>query len=196
VLTPVNFPGAEWTSPLGTNNAGDIVGVYGRADGTIGSFLLSGGTYSELYGNLYIQAQAINNLGMIVGTDFYGPGEATGFLIDGGTIGAVMFPGSIQTQVYGINDLGELVGQYEDASGNYYSFVGTIPQNYTPTPLPTATPEPASVLLFGAGLAVFGGLRRKPCLRRRGKSGVNPLRASLCDERERPRVLTGIGIGD
>jgi hypothetical protein len=62
---------------------------------------------------------------------------------------------STNTQVIGINDKDQLVGFYLDASGNTDGFV----------PTPTATVEPASLLLIGTGLLAITLMVRK---RRKG----------------------------
>jgi uncharacterized membrane protein len=112
-------------------------------------FLYSGGTYTTLDvpGSTYTVAEDINNNGQIAGYYFLGPGGSggvRGFLYDSGnytTLGS-----SISTNfvaAFGINDAGEIVGQYEP-----------IP----PIPLPAALP----LLATGVGaLGVLGWGRKR-----------------------------------
>jgi probable HAF family extracellular repeat protein len=54
-------------------------------------------------------------------------------------------PGSVQTDANGINDAGDIVGVYFDASGNEHGF------------LATPVPEPSTLLLLTIGtLGVIG----------------------------------------
>jgi hypothetical protein len=47
----------------------------------------------------------------------------------------------------GVNDAGNIVGFYVDGAGNTIGFI--------------STPEPASLLLFGSGLAALALIRRR-----------------------------------
>jgi len=51
----------------------------------------------------------------------------------------------LQTFGYGINDLHQIVGTYEDSNGTYHGFLAEEESQST-------VPEPATLLLFGAGL--------------------------------------------
>ena len=44
-------------------------------------------------------------------------GKLHGFLLSGGTYSAIDYPNAINTYVTGINDFGEIVGQWDDAAG-------------------------------------------------------------------------------
>ena len=59
-------------------------------------------------------------------------------------------PGSILTRTYGINDAGQIVGVYRDATGGHGFFAA-----------PSSVPEPSSLLLLGSGVAGLAFLRRK-----------------------------------
>jgi hypothetical protein len=61
-----------------------------------------------------------------------------GYLDTSGVFTTIDVPGSLRTEPMGINDAGEIVG------------------NFTPAP----TPEPASLLLFASGLVALGIMNR------------------------------------
>jgi probable HAF family extracellular repeat protein len=64
------------------------------------------------------QAYGINTSGQIVGTYSLGPHKDYGFLYNGGTYTTIVDPASAQeTFAEGINDGGQVVGFYLDASG-------------------------------------------------------------------------------
>jgi hypothetical protein len=71
-----------------------------------------------------------------------------GFVDIGGAFGTIDPPGSTATTANGINDAGKVVGFYLDPNGNTIGFESLVP-------------EPASLLLFGAGLAGLAVVRRR-----------------------------------
>ena len=138
--TALNFPGAVNTRATGINDAGDIVGVYFGTSGVNHSFLLSGGRFTSLDvpGAIDTEAWGINDVGQIVGYDLRGdiqsftePGfpapvaEVHGFLLSGGPFIPVNVSGGIDTQVFGINSTGAIVGSYGTPDRVEHAFVGT-----------------------------------------------------------------------
>jgi probable HAF family extracellular repeat protein len=95
----------------------------------------------------------INNTGQIVG----GFGDASGvhgFLISDGIFTAqIDVPGASFTEVFGINDTGQIVGEFQFRPGNTLAFLAT--------PNPEAIPEPSTWLLLGSGFVVWAFARRK-----------------------------------
>ncbi len=137
-FAPFAFPGAAITFAQGINNSGDIFGIV--AEPFDSNFLYQDGNFS-----LFPGIRGISNNGMILGVSASGPyilsggivtpvnaqGESVlainnsgtvlvsnGFLI-GSTIHTINFPGSTSTTVRGINDLGEIVGSYQDSKGTH-----------------------------------------------------------------------------
>jgi probable HAF family extracellular repeat protein len=90
-----------------------------------------------------------------------------GFVLSDGTYTTINVPGSSRTIAYGINDLGQIVGLYSDASGQYHGF------------LATPIPEPSTLLLLAIGtLGAMGWAWRK---KRRAKWRKRPQSiAGLC----------------
>ncbi|MGB7076596.1 MAG: hypothetical protein WBD53_05355 [Xanthobacteraceae bacterium] len=131
----------EGTIPFAVNNAGQIVGAEVEANGSISGFLYSNGAYTALNdpsagtgaGEGTI-AFAINNVGQVVGTYIDASGNEHGFVYSNGTFTTLDDPAAATgsslfsnndggTDPKAINDNGEVVGTYEDASGNEHGFV-------------------------------------------------------------------------
>ena len=128
--TSIEFPGAEGTYARGINDAGQIVGSYIKKNiyGTYQTygFLLSDGIYTSLgTRDLY----DINNAGQVV--DLHG-------ILDEGIYTPINFPGAKGTRVFGINDLGQIVGEYDDGI-NYHGFL-LSDGDYTSIEFPIAKP--------------------------------------------------------
>jgi probable HAF family extracellular repeat protein len=127
VFTTIDAPGAGpgGTRIIGINDRGDVVGTYQDATGQFHGFLLSGGVFTTLDApgsNGFTVAEGINNRGHIVGA---GADEATrGFVLIDGVYTLIEVPGAVWTDVYAINNKGEIVGAYEDAEG-IHGFLGT-----------------------------------------------------------------------
>jgi probable HAF family extracellular repeat protein len=85
-----------------------------------GSFALSVGAIVDKFG------LGINDAGDIVGS-FYdaGSGAVHCFLIDGtsGAITQIAYPGASNTSCSGINNVGQITGAFEDASGYHHAFL-------------------------------------------------------------------------
>ena len=123
------LPGYSYSSPLGINNAGQVVGSAEDSDGNTHAVLYSGGTMMDL-GALpdYAQsvATSINNAGQVVGYVFNPQGDAHAFLYSGGTmmdLNSLLLKGSEGNLVeaYGINDGGQIVCY----GGNYHAVLLT-----------------------------------------------------------------------
>ena len=50
-----------------------------------------------------------------------------GFLLSNGTYTAINYPNATSTNVCGINDYGEITGQWSDSAGNHHGFYA-VPQ--------------------------------------------------------------------
>ena len=134
--TTLDVPGSTFTQPVGINDAGQIVGVYGA--GSNHGFLLSGGAYSTLDvpGATYTQPNDINDSGQIVGY-YVSSGLFHGFVLNAAGYSTLDFPGSTFTRAYGINDAGLMVGDYEDVNGSRHGFL-LSGGNYTTVEFPGA----------------------------------------------------------
>jgi hypothetical protein len=148
--TSITVPGATSVTPMGVNNAGQVVGGYSTGGdyevfsfGSAHTFDVTGvtqfafsyiggtlGTLTGLTSNTgaetgYIQASAINNSGTIVGYGgFVSPNGEAAFSYQSGTFTTFVAPGSLGglTTARGINDSGQIVGTFLN------------PSNVTPPP--------------------------------------------------------------
>ena len=122
---PVNFPGAQATFGQGINDLGQIVGYYTSDTGENPGFFYDGSnppvditppeTDQNTGGTV---AWGINNSGTIVGRVSTIDG-AFGYRYDQGTFTLINVHGAIATEVFNINDRGQLVGDYGDSVGRH-----------------------------------------------------------------------------
>jgi probable HAF family extracellular repeat protein len=141
----VEVAGASATLPTGLNDRGAVVGTYADADGEGHGFLLERGIVTPIdppdakegatVGN--VQAFDINDRGQIVG--FYPDRNGTfhGFLYhvgrftrldppdatDSARSGSLDGKGFAATAAFGINNRGQVVGQYVDAAGVLHGYM-------------------------------------------------------------------------
>lgn len=102
-FTSFDFPGATSTAAYGINNAGQIVGTFSNSSSAGQWFLYSGGVFTALSTGAY----SINNSGAIV--------TGSGF-VNNGAVTVLNDPNAATngTDSWGINDLDQVVGFYED----------------------------------------------------------------------------------
>lgn len=109
-FTTLQAQGKSATLPRGINNAGTVVGGYGKSLSSTRGFALVGtkfktvsppGVYTFVFGD------GINNRNQVVGTADQG-----GFFSSNGTFKTIAVPGASETQPFGINDNGVVVGWY------------------------------------------------------------------------------------
>ena len=135
-LTMIDFPGATSTQVFGVNDRADIVGQYTDSAGVNHGFLLRNGSFSTIdFPNaVFNLAAQINNRGEIAG--FYENADSSihGYVLDDGhftTIddpNAPVFNGAnntpiTQTEIFSINDRGDVVGSSLDQNGFPQSFL-------------------------------------------------------------------------
>jgi uncharacterized membrane protein len=129
-FTTIDDPNAtSGSEATGINNFGQIVGAYDLNPPEAGHVLE--GAHSFLYNQAMMTfssidfpasgvtsttAIKINDSGDVAGVYRLG-GPGNGFLLGGGTYSTVNFPGGVGTHANGINNAGNIVGQYKDTSG-------------------------------------------------------------------------------
>ncbi|MFZ3210716.1 MAG: hypothetical protein WA188_04315 [Terriglobales bacterium] len=128
-FTSIDCPGSTPTTARGINDRGQIVGGTGGH-----AVLIEGGQCTPLapttvLGTNASQALRNNNAGDVVGIFYDDSGFVHGFLFSKkGVLTTLDFPGASDTYAFGINDLGRVVGYWDqlDASGNLLVFHGFI----------------------------------------------------------------------
>lgn len=135
VLTTLDFPGANFTRAFGINQSGVVVGEWATFDdsGNIiayGGFIWKDGVFTNA--NFFPGAGVgavlgINEKGDLVGgwySDLTSP-DLHGFVYSGGHFVSfdVPFSGASATQPNDINELGQIVGLYNDADGLNHGFL-------------------------------------------------------------------------
>src|SRR5438552_3540488 len=91
----LDFPGASFTTPLGINDNGTVVGAYDGADGLTHGFIFNNGQWATLdYPQAsYTALVGITNAGKIIGNAFVNSSQ-TPFLYDNGTFKVISVPNS------------------------------------------------------------------------------------------------------
>ncbi|MGB8805264.1 MAG: hypothetical protein WCC93_10085 [Chthoniobacterales bacterium] len=122
-----------FTEGRGINNSRTVAGDYVISDGTLHSFFLSGGTFTEydVPGAVQTNLLSINDAASFTGGfDPDGSGIFQGFVSAGGTLTSFSVPGAAGTFAYEINNSEELtVGYYIDGvifHGYYRDSSGTL----------------------------------------------------------------------
>jgi hypothetical protein len=168
VLNPVS--NAVVTNAQGVNNNGLVTGFYSTDGQHQHGFFFNTNTDTfflpadPVQPNLFlVQFLGVNDLGLAVGYWQDNGGSQHGFIYNLNTQtytflddpNAADNNGVEITQITGINDSDEIAGFYVDSSGVQRGFYANA-----------ATPEPASLVLFGLGLAVLASAKRFDTIRR------------------------------
>jgi probable HAF family extracellular repeat protein len=115
-FTTVDAPNTTFNEAFGINDFGHIVGYCGSANC---NFIDDGGSFTLVY--VYGEFLGINNSDNIVGIYFGTPSR--GFLYANGIFATIEVPGATSTDVFGINDSGDIVGSYRDAMDMTHGFL-------------------------------------------------------------------------
>lgn len=119
----IDVPNSSLTIIRAINARGDIIGSYIGADGVGHDFLRRNGVYSNIdYPHGVGAARAMNARGDIVGVLDDADG-GHGFLFHDATLTKIDFPGAIETRAFGINNSGDITGQYTTPSGLVFGFI-------------------------------------------------------------------------
>ena len=114
-----------FTEGRGINNSRTVAGDYVISDGTVHSFFLSGGTFTEydVPGAVQTNLLSINDPGDFTGTFDDGSGIFQAFVGRGGTLTSWSVPGALLTLAYEINNNKKLVvGYFVDAAGILHGY--------------------------------------------------------------------------
>jgi probable HAF family extracellular repeat protein len=121
--------GGGGSTAYGINDLGDVVGVSSLAGNTVShAFMYTNGVMVDLGAlgtGLYSAAQDINNSGDVVGSSYTTPGYTAqhAFVYSGGIMTDLGVLGGTESVALGINDNGDVVGQYRPSSSVVRAFL-------------------------------------------------------------------------
>ena len=135
-FSTVDFPGGEGGHVHDINSSGAIVGLYYTGKRYHG-FVLKGGVYTNIDfpGAQSTRANGINSAGDIAGAYYDNNSDSTGgsngskghgFFLSGGVFTSIDVPGAGYTDVWRINDNGQIVGRFMSSNGDFHVFLYTI----------------------------------------------------------------------
>jgi len=138
---PISCEQARFTTPTGINNRGEVVGncIFPSANPSAQGFLRRANgefVFLSAPGATSTSAANLNDRSEVVG--FYTAGGRThGFAWANGVFQTVDLPHS-QTFIRGINNLGQIVGDYIDLSGRDHGFIRYPDGSFSPIDFPGA----------------------------------------------------------
>src|SRR6516164_6524668 len=154
--------GTVETVAQGVNNADQVVGYYIGSNGVFHGFFVDAafGLYAPIDDPLAgttssgngegTYAQGINNAHQIVGYYVDSSHRYHGFLYANGSYFPLDFPSATATRALGINDAGQIVGAYDNASGHHgFLYANGV---YTSIDDPLAGPMPGQGTYAAAGI--------------------------------------------
>jgi probable HAF family extracellular repeat protein len=122
-------PGASLSVVVGVTRSDELI-LGATVNGVSSTFSYNNGVYSQIPipPEPNIAVIGVNPQGTAF-VGYYNPSSttSTGFVYRKKLLTTLQFPGSGFTQAYGINSSGEVVGFFEDASGNGHGFLWTPP---------------------------------------------------------------------
>jgi probable HAF family extracellular repeat protein len=163
-VTTLDTLGGSSSQATGVNDSGEVVGFASLATGYQHAFSETGGTMNDLGslgGSSY--AYGVNSSGEVVGYSYLADGDQHAFLYYNGTMLDLnsLLPansGWVVEEAFGINNSGQITGMglY---NGRETAFLMTDPP--AGPNIVSATPEPGTLLIMGAGLGLIVLLRRR-----------------------------------
>lgn len=156
-FTTVSVTGSFATILTSINDSGTLGGTYEASPGQQGFLLSAGGVLTKINapGGAVANVEGLTNNGQYAAQ--YTTASTHG-QTNGGTVDR---PGAQGTTAFGLNDLGQLVGEYTlpGNSVKYYGYITGVTADAAPSTPPSTVPEPASAALLGLG-SLFAIRRR------------------------------------
>jgi len=157
IYRAVNYPNEPpGQNATGVNDLGQIVGIYSDSSGVEHGYELNGAKFTTLdvpfAGATGTYSLAINDSGEVVGCWTDSDGNDHGFTLLAGAYTSFDYPGGPQTCAYGVNNAGDIVGEF--AYGSFLLSGGT----YSPLAFPGA------VLTYAVGINDAGDIAGSYCL--------------------------------
>jgi probable HAF family extracellular repeat protein len=135
--------GATSSAAWAINSRGDIVGDYYVGSQEHG-FVIRDGTFTtvDFPGHAMVHLRDINARGEIAGSSMalaVSTSPQRGFVMRrDGTLDDVLYPGAVSTVAFGINNEGDVVGEYKDGDGKAHGFLRTRAGAFTSLDFPGA----------------------------------------------------------
>jgi probable HAF family extracellular repeat protein len=134
-ISPIDFPGARNTEVFGLNDAGDLAGDYFDISGVTHGFVLSNGRFVtvDVPRSGATALAGINNHGVVIAAYNAAANDSLlrAALIEGDRIRNYDYPGAIFTSGNGLNDAGDVAGNYNVAGATH----GFVLSNGKATPI-------------------------------------------------------------
>ena len=124
-FTTIDYPNATYTEATDINDNGQIVGQYTDHAGKTHGYLYSGGQFTiDRLSEGDATPRQRRSPSPARSRDSTDRATATrhGFLLSNGTYTSIDFPNATDTFIYGLNDLGEIVGRWDDSTGTVHGF--------------------------------------------------------------------------
>ncbi len=117
--------GGNYSSAVGINSSGQIVGISRTLSGDMHAFLWESGTMVDLgtLGGNSSGGPHINEVGQVVGVSETSSGDQHAFLWESGTMIDLGTLGGDTSFAHGINNAGSVVGQSQTSSGAMHAFL-------------------------------------------------------------------------
>jgi probable HAF family extracellular repeat protein len=147
----VPFPGASETTCTGLTTHGGLVGGYFDVHGRDQGFTKRGPKFILVP---LLTPRTMNNAGHFTG--WYHDGALFGFLFTGDDFRTLIVPDSNLTEAVGLNDQGDVVGDYRDAHGQFHAFLWRNGEFSTVDPPFPSTTGYGATGINNAGVIVGG----------------------------------------
>lgn len=116
------YPNSNHTGARGVSNSGVIVGYSQNSSGFAYPFRWENGSMINIGSGATGSGEAVNTAGQVVG--YVGQGPAEAFLYASGMLSKLgTLPGGTDSQAYGINDSGLIVGHARNSAGHFRAVI-------------------------------------------------------------------------
>ena len=127
VLSSIHFPNSTTTVPFAISDTGVIVGRYTvSGDSAFHGFVLANGVYKKFdapgAATLGSYATDVNASGEIVGVVYTSNG-LRGYIYKNGTFTIYNVPNATMTEIFGVNNVGTITGDFTDATFENGGFI-------------------------------------------------------------------------
>jgi probable HAF family extracellular repeat protein len=126
-----NLPSAQQTAFQAINNSGQVAGITVDPQGTHGVLYLENlGLFTPQFdfpGATVTYPQAVNGGGQLGGQYTNPNGNGQAFVSLAGSLLTVTIPGAVSASILGINDRGQVCGNFIDANQVHHAYIAVLP---------------------------------------------------------------------